>query len=58
MKALASRIAEIKMAPPQETHPYKHPMQRTTMEKGQGVRTWEGTKETCGTVEDIISHSR
>jgi hypothetical protein len=58
MKALASRVAEIKIAQPQETHPYKHPMQRTTMKKGQGVSTGEGTKETCGTVGDIISNSR
>jgi hypothetical protein len=56
MEALASRVAEIKIAPPQETH--THPMQRTTMKKGQGVRTGEGTKETCGTVGDIISKSR
>jgi hypothetical protein len=54
MKALASRIPEIKMAPPQETHTHtKHPMQRTTMKKGQGLRTGEGTK-----VGDIISNSR
>jgi hypothetical protein len=33
-------------------------MQRTTMKKGQGVRTGEGTKETCGIVGDIISNSR
>jgi hypothetical protein len=58
MKALASRVAEIKIAPTRDTHPYKHPMQTTTMKKGQGVRTGEGTKETCGTVGDIISNSR
>jgi hypothetical protein len=58
MKGLASRVAEIKMAPPQETHPYKHLTQRTTMKKAQGVKTGEGTKETCGTVGDIISKSR
>jgi len=33
-------------------------MQRTTMKKGQGVRTGEGTKETRGTVGDIISNGR
>jgi hypothetical protein len=32
-------------------------MERTTMKKGEGVRTGEGTKETCGTVGDIISNS-
>jgi hypothetical protein len=58
MKALANRVAEIKIAPRQETHPYKHLMQRTTMKKGQGVRTGEGTKKTCGTVQNIISNSR
>jgi len=59
MEALASRVAEIKnRTTTRDTHPYKHPMQRTTMKKGQGVRTGEGTKETCGTVGDIISKSR
>jgi len=57
MKSLASRVAKIKIAPPLETHPYKYPMQRTTIKEEQG-RTGEATKEICGTVGDIISNSR
>jgi hypothetical protein len=56
MKALASRGLQKSKSHHHKRH--RHPMQRTTMKKGQGVRMGEGTKETCGTVGDIISNSR
>jgi hypothetical protein len=44
MKALASRVAEIKIAPPQETHPYKASNAENYNEEGTRTEDWGGDK--------------